>query len=126
MAASARVKGHCPACGQDGLMVVSGSLLCTAVGCPMPTAAARLLEDRETQHVVTVTEDGRWTIRHPLYERIGRLLTTCDLTAVLHASTPLAPATYRAVPLPGGWMFEHPETHDHDVFVPAERAGGRG
>lgn len=73
------VQGYCPACGGPLWLNGKGELRCDSPGeCPQPDAAAIILSAQEIEHVVTFTADG-WTILHPLRERIGNALLTCQL-----------------------------------------------
>lgn len=79
------VKGYCPACGHQSLFVgAGGHITCSSLECPNPSAVDTILEDRETHHVVTFTEDG-WTVRHPLVERVGDELLDCWATKLLQS-----------------------------------------
>jgi hypothetical protein len=106
-----RVAGHCPACGATSLFLGSGGYVtCSVIECPNPTAVADLLEDGETEHVVTFTEKG-FTIRHPLIERVNGQLEDCPLHRyVLALSGPLVhPGRYRARRTPAetaAWSWE--------------------
>jgi hypothetical protein len=102
------VKGYCPMCGRASLVVPEegGDVVCMHTGCPAPDAVSKLLDDRETEHLVQVTFRG-WTVRHPLKERIGDALMTCRLGAYLtNVSQPEDLGTFRA----------RLETEDPDVW----------
>ena len=93
------VHGSCPmGCGRTlHLASDSGMIACTAPGCPRPSAVTDLLQDRETEHVVTFTEEG-FTLRHPLKERLDEALMECDLHEELASLSwaPVPPGRYRA------------------------------
>lgn len=73
------VAGRCPACGGSSLFLGSGGYVtCSRSDCPVPDAAASILEDGETQHIVELRARD-FTIRHPLIERLGDALMTCTL-----------------------------------------------
>jgi hypothetical protein len=56
----------------------SGRLVCVDPLCPRPTAAAEILADASTGHVVQV-EDHGWACAHPLRERLdGALIDDCE------------------------------------------------
>lgn len=91
------VAGRCPmGCG-DTLFVASGGLItCSNGDCPDPGVVADILEDLETEHMVTLDGTG-FTIRHPLRERKGRLLEDCTLHRYIEAldGPPRVPGLYR-------------------------------
>lgn len=103
-----RINGHCPACGQDELIMdyATADIRCGGNGCPRPTAAHEILSDRETHHRVTFT-DGGFTIRHPLRERLDDALMRCDLHYELgnRINAPVPPGEYRALDHDGRWSF---------------------
>ncbi len=104
---SADVQGHCPACGASSLFLASGGYVtCRVIDCPNPTAAADILADRETEHVVTFASG--FTIRHPLRERLNGELEDCTLHRQLLALSgpPVRPGRYRARRVDGGWSWE--------------------
>lgn len=73
------VTGYCPmGCGQTLYLGDGDYVTCMKLECPVPDAVSTLLDDRETEHQVRLTEDG-FTIRHPLRERLGDALMKCDL-----------------------------------------------
>jgi hypothetical protein len=92
------LQGHCPACGRTSLMTgAGGHITCGHLECPDPTAVDRLLDDGETEHVMTVHRDYSFTIRHPLKERLDGALEDCAVhNLALHRSTRLPePGSYR-------------------------------
>jgi hypothetical protein len=94
-----RVVGYCPmGCGETLMLADGGHVTCTYLECPDPCAVDTLLDDRETEHVVTFggpTE--HFTIRHPLRERVGDELLECDLHQWITAldGPPAMPGRYR-------------------------------
>lgn len=92
------VRGYCPmGCGATLICGrPDGAVLCSSTGCPRPSAAGELLDDRETEHIVELHEDD-FTIRHPLRERLDDELMTCDIHAQLRATDgpPRPPGRYR-------------------------------
>lgn len=112
-----KVQGYCPmGCGQTLFLADSGNITCNyrsdTDGCPQPDAASMLLEDRETEHIVELREDG-FTIRHPLRERLNDDLLSCDLHTYISYLPPAGrrPGRYRARYNPAGvgtWQFETP------------------
>lgn len=91
------VAGHCPACGWQSLFLGKGGhVTCARLACPNPTAVDEILDDRETEHIVTL-HATTFTIRHPLIERVGDALMTCDLHTRLAtlAGPPSALGRYR-------------------------------
>lgn len=127
------VQGRCPACGWVGLFIGDGGhITCSQVDCPNPSAAGEILADGETEHLVTFTEEG-WTIRHPLRERIGDQLETCDMNDVRALSGPPRElGTYRVVDekVPGatsGWTWTPMRGQIFEaVAVGAEGSADRG
>lgn len=49
------VAGFCPACGQQDLVLLEGRVICAWPSCGRKTAAAEILADGETQHIVRLT-----------------------------------------------------------------------
>lgn len=91
------IDGYCPmGCGQT-LFVASGHIHCSLVDCPQPTAVAEILNDRETEHLVTFSETA-FTVRHPLRERLDDALMECELHEHIASLSgpPVAPGLYRA------------------------------
>ena len=84
--------GHCPACGQQQVVVDHdyGTIACKAPGCPEPDALEKILADpRIHTHVVKVGRYGGWTIRHPLIERLDDRLFDCDLPRYMNDEDPV-------------------------------------
>jgi hypothetical protein len=110
MSESQRVAGFCPACGHRTLRLTvvdgAGYITCSRLECPEPDLVTQLLDDRETEHIVTITEDG-WTIRHPLRERVDDRLTRCDLHEymVSIAGPPIVEGRYRVSRDSGTWSW---------------------
>jgi hypothetical protein len=114
----AKVAGYCPyGCGQTLHLGATGFVMCGNPGCRRPTAVAELLEDREIEHLVTLTVDRGFTVRHPLRERLGNALMTCQLHADLtgmDAMPRLPGVRYRVTPNPAAeplpphsaWLWE--------------------
>lgn len=69
----------CPMCGR-GLAYAKdyGELTCVGTDCPRPTAAAELLSEGETEHLVTLSTNG-YSVKHPIRERLDNQLLSCDL-----------------------------------------------
>lgn len=94
------VQGHCPACGESSLGVNGqGTLVCYYPGCPDRATAHLVLQDREVEHIVHLSEDG-WVMRHPLRERVTGLenceLHTAAAEAAVQAAQQVMPAgSYR-------------------------------
>lgn len=97
-----RVEGYCPmGCGET-LQAEEGRavnrIVCWGSECPRPLAAQEVLSDSETGHVVRFRTDG-FTVRHPLWERLGKELFDCVLHQVcasLERPPNNQPGTYRA------------------------------
>lgn len=94
-------------CGETLHLGEGGFVTCMKLECPTPDAASSILEDRETEHVVVFTLTG-FTIRHPLKERLGDALLTCDLQELLSAQgPPQVHGRYRSIRPEGGtWYME--------------------
>lgn len=76
-----RIVGYCPmGCGQNLFVGDGGYITCSYSKCPEPDAVSTLLEDRESEHLVSFGDVG-FTIRHPLRERLRDQLMDCDLHA---------------------------------------------
>lgn len=105
------VPGYCPmGCGQTLFRASGGYITCRYLKCPRPDAVSTILEDRETEHLVTFAETA-FTVRHPLRERLDEALMDCDLHK-LCANLPGPPAqlgTYRVRSGPTGvpWATWH-------------------
>lgn len=100
------IDGYCPmGCGRT-LFAASGHITCSYIECPDPTAVATILDDRETEHIVELTRDS-WTVRHPLKERLGDALMSCELGAYLGSlgGPPRVPGRYRALLIEDVWTF---------------------
>lgn len=121
------VAGFCPmGCGETLQLaeLVGGQVVCLDENCPRPTAAAELLADRETDHIVELGET-EFTVRHPLRERLDDALMECSLhRRIAGLFVPAAdPGRYRVVwPLPEeGWAFV--PVSASPVTSPAEQVG---
>lgn len=102
-----KISGYCPmGCGQTLFVADGGHITCSHLRCPRPTAVDDLLEDRETEHVVKF-DAIKYTVRHPLRERLDDALMTCDLYEHIAGlnGPPVAPGRYRASRVNGGWVW---------------------
>jgi len=110
------VQGNCPmGCGEGLILGEGGVIWCAALLCPRPTAAAEILADRESEHIVIFGET-EFTVRHPLRERLDDALMDCELHKDIAAmdGPPVTPGTYRArwadynaaTPGYGRWTWE--------------------
>ena len=83
------LEGYCPGCGHETLYRgFGGHIACDNDDCPRPDVARSLFADRHViEHVVKVAKDRdgvkRWTMMHPLYERVDDVLHACPLAAAL-------------------------------------------
>jgi len=93
-------------CGETLFLSVDGYVMCSLVSCPLPEAVSTLLEDRETDHIVWLAGDS-YTIRHPLQERLGDALLSCDLDGYLFGldGPPTSPGCYRVELKLGEWAW---------------------
>jgi hypothetical protein len=102
MSENPRIAGFCPACGHKSLRLTvvdgAGYITCSRLECPEPDLVTDLLDDRETEHVVTIAEEG-WTIRHPLRELVDDRLMCCGLhrhvASIAGVGPPVVPGRYR-------------------------------
>lgn len=102
------VPGYCPmGCGQTLFRAAGGYITCSYIDCPRPDAAADVLGDKETEHVVEFSEYD-FTIRHPLRERLDDALMTCALHVhvALLDGPPVKPGRYRARGSGSAWTWE--------------------
>jgi hypothetical protein len=100
------VAGNCPmGCGAT-LVLAGSTLACAIATCPRPTAAAELLADVETEHIVDLKK-VTFTVRHPLRERLDDALMRCDLDYQISQSAraPHPPGLYRVTAAAGGWHW---------------------
>ena len=90
-------------CGQTLFVAEGGWITCSMQGCPNPTAVASVLEETETEHVVTLRESD-FTVRHPLRERLDDQIDSCALHAYLRnlEGPPSRPGRYRV-----SWPSNH-------------------
>lgn len=88
------VAGYCPECG-SGLLFLGdgGHVTCGMPDCPAPGAADGILADQQTSHVAVFT-DTEFTLRHPLRERLGDALLTCQVHTALAAGRVMPPGRY--------------------------------
>ncbi len=102
------VAGHCPACGHESLVCTAGAqITCRADACTRPAAAAEILADHETEHIVQFGP-GEFTVRHPLRERLDDALMDCQLHHDIAAMSgpPVKPGRYRARRDGERWTWE--------------------
>lgn len=93
------IAGYCPmGCGETLVVGEDGCPVCTHIDCSRPGALTELLENDETEHVVTIREDG-FTVEHPLRERLDGALHECKLHQDLQGADgpPEEPGRYRVV-----------------------------
>lgn len=106
-----QVHGCCPGCGGRTLVLYDhGHITCSLLGCPDPTAADRLLDVGEIEHLVEFGPDG-FKVIHPLRERLTDDpfdMFDCALDQWCRdlSGPPVKPGRYRAVADDnGGWQF---------------------
>jgi hypothetical protein len=106
---SDQVQGYCPmGCGATLFLGAGGYVTCSWSKCPRPDAASDILLEREHEHVVTFADDGTFSIKHPLRERLDDALLTCPLTAFLARLDfpPVKAGNYRATQTTAfGWTW---------------------
>lgn len=98
-------------CGNTLFLGSGGHVTCSWSRCPEPTAAGLILDEPETEHIVTFSDLGGFSIRHPLRDRVELDdLGDCNLHLYLASLSgpPVKPGRYRASrPERGGdWGFE--------------------
>lgn len=102
------IEGFCPmGCGPNLYHAEDGRVMCSIVECPRPDAAALVLDDQETEHVVVFSPTA-FTVRHPLRERLDDALMECQLHEHIAAldGPPVEPGRYRARAQYGVWTWE--------------------
>ena len=103
-----RVKGYCPmGCGETLFLGIDGYVTCFYINCPKPDAASTILENRETEHLVTFGGND-FSILHPLRERLDGKLTECELHDYISIlrGPPVKPGVYRARFTDDIWTWE--------------------
>lgn len=101
---SAKVAGYCPmGCGQTLFLASGGFVTCSLDVCPRPDAAADILGDPESHHIVSLGE-ATFTVRHPLRERLDDALMRCTLHEWIAnlSGPPRKAGTYRVYEPPDG------------------------
>lgn len=106
---SAIVVGYCPmGCGRTLFLGDGGHVTCSFIECPSPCAVDEILDDSETEHIVSLSRAEHFTVTHPLKERLGDM-AKCELHQWIAglAGPPRAPGRYRAWRASDGhWSFE--------------------
>lgn len=69
-------------CGETLGVTTHGEAVCMSPACPRPTAVHELLDDAETEHVVTL-HDEHFTVMHPLRERLDTGLFACQMSPMV-------------------------------------------
>jgi hypothetical protein len=110
-----KLRGYCPmGCGETlyletGLNADFNTIGCRGPFCPRPTAAAEILADPQTEHIITIDSviQGRYSMIHPLRERLEGGLLSCRLTRWLARNRGHWPArgTYQATTDHETWTF---------------------
>jgi hypothetical protein len=85
--------------GESLTLDTNGCLVCMWSTCPRPTAAAEILANGETAHIVEFDATGA-VVQHPLQERLEGSLFHCTLLQELLelGGPPVEPGTYRVMP----------------------------
>lgn len=102
------VTGYCPmGCGRTLFLADGGYVTCSYLHCPRRDAAADLLGDKETEHIVQFG-GGTFTVRHPLRERLDDALMACELHEHIASldGPPVRPGRYRARGAGAKWSWE--------------------
>jgi hypothetical protein len=72
-----KIAGYCPlGCGETLYTAHGIKIMCSDPACPDPDAAQKILNEPETEHLVTIAGDG-YSVKHPLRERIDNALLDC-------------------------------------------------
>lgn len=103
------INGCCPmGCGRTLVAYADGNIWCSRSECSRPDAVAQILDDGESEHIVTFG-DVTFTVRHPLRERLDNDLMECELheyIAGLDGPPVDELGTYRAMPDGDTWFWE--------------------
>ncbi len=102
------VRGFCPmGCGETLFLASGGYVTCGRLECPRPSAAADILGDAETRHVVRLGDEV-FTVLHPLQERLDDALMDCSLHEYLVSldGSPRQPGRYRVHGEPANLTWE--------------------
>ena len=109
------VNGWCPmGCGRTLYLALSGNIICSRFKCPNPNAVTTIIKNSETQHIVKFEEGFRFSVKHPLRERIDDDLMNCPLVAYLEDQS------FAPVEVPGIYRA----AHLHQVLWAWERIDG--
>lgn len=117
MRSDGQIRGQCPmGCGETLLIGPTGYVTCSLISCPNPTALATILDERESEHIVKLEHD-RFSVQHPLRERVEGELFDCGLPAYLSGlgGPPREPGRYRVTAASGhtrDWIGCHFEALD--------------
>ena len=97
------VTGFCPmGCGETLVLAMgqddTGEVLCSSPECPRLDAAATILADSETEHLVELGA-RTFSLQHPLRERVDGRLFHCEIHDVIRSldGPPAPPGMYRTV-----------------------------
>jgi Family of unknown function (DUF6085) len=114
-------QAYCPmGCGETLHLMPSGLIHCLAPGCPRPDAAATILGDKETEHILRL-EDNSWNAVHPLRERINGALLGCDIgEAAEWAHEEDMKGLFRVTRQADGWYFSNLEVFNEPSPQAAE------
>lgn len=121
-----KVQGYCPmGCGDTLFLGSGGYVTCSWVKCPRPDAAADVLLERETEHVVVLGE-STFDIQHPLRERLEGELFDCGLHARLRelSGPPFKPGRYRVFWRDGEALGWQPLKVEISEAADTDRPGG--
>jgi len=104
---SPHVYGYYPmGCGRTLRLGAGGFLFCSNKTCPRPGAAAAILADSQTEHVVALRQKG-FNIKHPLRERLDDQLLACKLDDYLNSlsESPQPLGVYVITPAGEHWNY---------------------
>lgn len=103
------INGFCPmGCGKT-LYLDGPDIACCNSKCPRDTAAAEILADPQTGHIVELGMRD-FSIIHPLRERLDGQLLECELSECLQdlGEPPQPPGRYRVTGSGENWTWETP------------------
>lgn len=103
------IPGNCPmGCGAT-LRLNRYQIECSNRNCADRDAVAKLLADSESEHVISVTEEDGFTVKHPLRERIDDGLFACRLLDEFletYEGRPITMGHHRVTRDGSGWKLE--------------------
>lgn len=92
-----KIAGYCPmGCGKTLVRNQDGFVICGDEGCPQPAVMAAVMANPETEHTLILGDGGRFSLQHPLRERVDGELHDCELHRwLVENAAPVEPGRYR-------------------------------